>query len=72
MRDGHRSQFSPLSVGQPGEKLFEFVVGHDRYLFELRDHGEQLGAECQVFKNEELWNSRRFDPRSTRPARRAS
>jgi hypothetical protein len=44
----------PPRVARPGEKLFEFLVGHDRYLFELRDHGETYGVECQIFKNEEL------------------
>jgi hypothetical protein len=44
---------APLSVGQPGETLFECLVGHNRYRFELRDHGEALGVECQIFKNEE-------------------
>ena len=28
----------------PGELLFEFVVDHDRYRFELRDHGPDLGV----------------------------
>jgi hypothetical protein len=42
---------APLSVGQPGEKLYEFCVEHDRYLFELRDHGELLGVEVQIFVN---------------------
>jgi hypothetical protein len=32
----------------PGEVLFEFVVGHDRYRFELYDHGERGG--CRVFR----------------------
>jgi hypothetical protein len=53
----------PPRVARPGEKLFEFLVGHDRYLFELRNHGELYGVECQVFKNEGLLHSRRFDPR---------
>jgi hypothetical protein len=53
----------PSRVSQPGEKLFEFLVGHDRYLFELRDHGETYAVECQILKNEELLYSRRFDPR---------
>ena len=56
---------------KPGELLFEFLVGHKRYLFELRDHGEQLGVECQIFLNEELLGARRFDPRldRSRPSR---
>jgi hypothetical protein len=51
--------------------LFEFLLGHDRYLFELRDHGEVYGVERQVFKNEEFWYARRFDPRldASRPSR---
>jgi hypothetical protein len=28
---------APLSVGQPGEKLFEFLVGDRSFRFELRD-----------------------------------
>ncbi len=62
---------APLSVGQAGEKLYEFLVGHDRYLFELRNHGEALGVETQIFKNEELLIAQRFDPRldASRPSR---
>ena len=29
----------PARQPQPGERLFEFVVGDDRYLCKLRDHG---------------------------------
>jgi hypothetical protein len=46
----------------PGEKLFEFLVDHDRYLCELRDHGA-YGVEAQFFVNEEFRYSRRFDSR---------
>jgi hypothetical protein len=55
---------------QPGERLFEFLVGHNRYLCELRDHGP-YGIEAQFFRNEEFAYSRRFDPRldPTRPPR---
>ena len=53
----------PPRQAKAGENLFEFLVGHDRYLFELRDHGEAYGVECQIFKNEELLAARRFDPR---------
>src|SRR5262245_33875215 len=62
---------APLSVGQSGEKFCEFLVGHDRYLIELRDHGELYGTETQVFKNEELLIAQRFDPRldASRPSR---
>jgi hypothetical protein len=61
----------PPRQPKPGERLFEFLVGHDRYLFELRDHGDVYGAECQILKNEELLISRRFDPRldPSRPSR---
>jgi hypothetical protein len=54
---------APLSIGQPGELLFEFVVDHKRFRFELRDHGEQYGVECPVFRDGEFWSSRHFDPR---------
>lgn len=62
---------APPRQPKPGEKLFEFLVGHNRYLFELRDHGPDLGVECQIFKNEELLIGRRFDPRldASRPSR---
>jgi hypothetical protein len=54
MHDGHRSQFSRLSVGQSGEKKpFEFLVGHDRYLSELRDHGD-VGAEVSGFPRQRI------------------
>jgi hypothetical protein len=46
---------------QPGERLFEFLLGHDRILCELRDHGP-YGIEAQFFRNEEFRYSRRFDP----------
>ncbi len=53
------------------ERLFEFVVGHDRYVFELLDHGEHYGVECRIFVNEQLVARRRFDPRldASRPPR---
>ena len=62
---------APLSVGQPGEKLYEFLAGHDRIVFDLRDHGELYGVECQIFRNGEFWASRRFDPwlDTSRPTR---
>ncbi len=56
----------PRRVPQHGEPLFEFLHGHDRYLCELRDHGEVYGAETQLWKNEELFYSRRFDARLDR------
>ena len=47
---------------QPGERLFEFLRGHDRFLCELRDHGETYGVEeAQFYQNEEFLISRRFD-----------
>lgn len=62
---------APLSVGQPGKTLYEFLVGHDRYRFELRDHGPYYGVECQILRNEELLSARRFDPMldASRPSR---
>ena len=46
---------------QPNELRFEFLVGHDRYLCELRDHGPVYGVEAQFWVNEEFPYSRRFD-----------
>ena len=51
---------APQHQPTPGEKLYEFLVGHDRYLFELRDHGEVYGVECQIFKNEEFLAAQRL------------
>lgn len=61
---------APPRQPQPGELLFEFLVGHNRWLCELRDHG-QYGVEAQFWKNEEFTFSRRFDDRldRTRPPR---
>ena len=58
----------PAPSRQPphGERLFEFLRGPDRYLCELRDHGETYGVEAQLWKNEELFYSRGFDPRLNR------
>jgi hypothetical protein len=55
---------------KPGELLFEFLVGHDRFLCELRDHGP-YGVEAQFYQNEEFLISHRFDRRldPTRPPR---
>ena len=47
----------PLSVGQPGELLYEFTVGDCRFRFELRGHGDH-GIECQIFRDDEFWSSR--------------
>ena len=50
----------PPRQAQPGELLFEFLCGHDRYRCELRDHGD-YGVEAQFFLNEEFFYGRRFD-----------
>jgi hypothetical protein len=47
---------------QPGEPLFEFQQGHDRWRCELRDH-RTYGVEAQFLKNEEFSHSRRFPRR---------
>lgn len=54
---------APPRQPKPGELLFEFLVGHDRWLCELRDHGT-FGVEAQFFKNEEFSYSRRLDSRA--------
>ncbi len=46
----------------PGEPLFAFLRGHDRFLCELRDH-DTYGIEAQFYQNEEFLYSRRFDTR---------
>jgi hypothetical protein len=51
---------SPHRQPQPGELLFEFVVGRDRYRCELRDHGDVYGVEAQVFLNGDLERARTF------------
>ena len=56
---------APLSVGQPGELLYDFTVDGLQFRFELRDHGDQ-GVECQIFRDDEFWSSRHFDPRPDR------
>jgi hypothetical protein len=53
---------APPRQPQPGERLFEFKRGHDRFLCELRDHGA-YGIEAQFFQNEEFLWGRRFDTR---------
>lgn len=52
----------PLAPRQPepGELLFEFVLGHDRWRCELRDHGEQYGVEAQFLLNGDLERARTF------------
>ena len=57
---------APRRVPQHGEPLFEFLHGYDRYLCELRNHGEPYGIEAQFWKNEEFFYSRRFDARLDR------
>lgn len=49
-----------LSIGQPGELLFEFVRASDRAMIrcELRFNGESYGWEAQFFEGGELWYSR--------------
>jgi hypothetical protein len=53
----------PPRQPKPGELLFEFLVGHDRILCELRDHDEPYGVEAQFFRNETFEIGRRFDRR---------
>lgn len=62
---------APPRQPKPGERLFEFLRGHDRFRCELRDHGETYGVEAQFYQNEELLIGRRFDRRMdpTRPPR---
>lgn len=48
----------------PREQLFQFLLGHDRWLCELVDHGP-YGIEAQFWKNEEFTYSRRFDRSAT-------
>jgi hypothetical protein len=81
MSDGPKPPFYALNAPparpgqpQPGERLFEFVVGHDRYAFELRDHGE-IDVECQIFKPAFVSSSRAAPlsaPLCTAPACRPS
>ena len=52
----------PPKPVQSGERLFEFLRGHDRFHCELRNHGE-YGIEAQFFQNDELFVSRRCDTR---------
>ena len=47
---------------QPGELLFAFMRGADRFQCELRDDGEH-GIEAQFFQNEAVYLGRRFDRR---------
>jgi hypothetical protein len=54
---------APPRQAQPGERLFEFLRGHDRFVCELRDHGA-YGVEAQFLLNGDLFTSRRFDTRA--------
>ena len=71
--DWYKPNRSPAPPRQPtpGEPLFEFLLGHDRILCELRDHGEPYGVEAQFYRNEEFEIGRRFDRTMdpTRPPR---
>ena len=58
----HRPPVPPRQA-QPGERLFEFLRGHDRFLCELGDHGDPYGVEGQFYQNEEFMIGRRFDRR---------
>ena len=53
----------PPRQPQPGERLFEFRRGFDRWRCELRDDGVS-GVDAQFFFNEELLCSRQFDTRA--------
>ena len=62
---------APPTQPAPGEPLFEFKIGDDRILCELRDYGEPYGVEAQFFRNEVFEIGRRFDGTMdpTRPPR---
>jgi hypothetical protein len=47
----------------PRERLFEFLRGHDRILYELPDNGPH-GVTAQFFEYEDLLCSRRFGTRA--------
>jgi hypothetical protein len=47
----HNHARRPPRQPQPGERLFEVLIGHDRLRCELRDHG-RYGIEAQFFRNE--------------------
>jgi len=49
----------PKSQPKAGERLCEFIVGHARWLVELRDQGP-YGVGLQFFENEECLRSLRF------------
>jgi hypothetical protein len=52
----------PPRQSQPGERLFEFLLGTACVHCELRDHGP-AGIEATFYQDGELLTSRRFDPR---------
>jgi hypothetical protein len=52
----------PPRQRQPGEQLFEFLRGHDRFLCELRE--DPHGIDAQFWLNEEFLCSRRLDTRA--------
>lgn len=58
----HDAPQPPTRQHVPGKVLFAFLVGHDRYRCELRDHGPAQGIEAQWFKNEEFSHARTFAP----------
>jgi hypothetical protein len=53
----------PARHPKPGELLFEFYLerDHSRWLYELRDDGEEYGVMAQFSQNEEFVTGRRFD-----------
>ena len=50
----------PQGAARSREVLFEFLVGHDRWLCELVDLGK-WGVQAQFWRNEEFDYARRFD-----------
>lgn len=56
---------APERQPQPGELLFEFERGTDRFRCELRDNAG-AGVEVQFFKNGEFLYGQHFDPRLDR------
>ena len=55
---------TPRRPPKPGENaLLEFQDGHDRYLCELRHHGDPFGVEAQFYRNGQFLHSQRFDTR---------
>ena len=61
----HDAPWTSPRQAQPGEKLFEFLRGHDRFLCELHDHGQHC-VEVQFYQNEEFLFSRRFEQAMSR------